>query len=882
MAQSMNTIRFLFIFSLLGIILSCSSEKNTFTNRMYHNTTARYNAYFYAEENLRKIELAVAENHKEDYSQVLPVYYPIDSTTVEENEEVLNEIKDFASKAIEWHKISKWVDHSYYLLGMTDYYNANFDDASNTFRYLNVNSKKKNIRHKSLIHLMRQFTDLEKFDDAAYVVDFLSKESGISKENKFNLYKNLAYYYQARGDINGKIGALDKATDHTKDKEELSRIHFILAQLYQREGLDNLAYSYYKEAQKGNPPYEREFFSQLFAQQVSEINKSKDIKKVRNYYEDLYKDSKNIDLRDVILYERAIFELKQEEVEEAERLLLMAAKEEGQNPIQKGYIYQKLAEISLDIKKDFRATKYYLDSALANFRPQDKPYTEIEIQKSRFDNYVTHFENVSSSDSLIRLSQLSPEEQEIIAEAYIAREEERLIREAEAKQKATQSTTIFDNLLAFGGRGTGQSFYFDNAVAVQQGAIDFTRNWGNRPLEDNWRRNEQGFGSSSGGGSESLSQNRASAVQDAEEEVNILANIPDKATLLSQIPSNEAAVNELRSSLEASNFELGKLLYFDFKEMGMSKNYLESLITTFPNTNKKAEAYYILYLNEKDAGGNYQAYADRLKKDFPESPYTYSVNNPDGIKGNQAFLESSKEYKEAYNLYSERQFAESRRKVRNTLEAYPLTKNTERLLLLDIMISGKIDNTERYQSRLENYIQTTENEDLLNMARNMLKALTGEKTLASAEVPEEEADQDQDVELDESSESETEEVESPYKENPNQTHIFVIALEPEKAKEAKSLLAELEGFHTEFFSNARLRTGNMNMSREEAIFIVSPFNNAERALAYREKFMNDFNSSALDDSDKERSFLISIQNFQELNKRKDLNEYRQFYKKAYN
>ncbi|PRY89221.1 gliding motility protein [Mongoliibacter ruber] len=877
----MNKFSSTFILLVVILLAGCSSEKNTFTNRMYHNTTSRYNAYFYAHNNILALEKAIKDNHREDYSQVLPVFYPIDSATIEQHEELLTEVRDFSSKAIEWHRISKWVDDNYFLLGMADYYDAEFDNSSNTFRYLNVNSKKRKIRHRALIQLLRQFIDLKNYDDATYVIDYLSKESRISKDNRFLLYKTLAYYYESREDINGKIGALDKALDYTKDKDERSRINFILAQLYQREELDALAYGYYKEADKGNPPYERSFFAQLFAQQVAEINKSKDMRRVRSFYDDLYKDSKNIDLRDVILYEKALFELKQDDVEEAESLLIRAAKEEGKNEIQKGYIYQKLAEISFDIKKDFRSTKFYLDSAITNFRPSHKSYQEIMSKKSIFDEYVTQYDMINNNDSLIRLTQLSPEEQELVAEKFIAQEEDRLLREAEAKEKQKSSTSIFDNLLAFGGRGSGQSFYFDNAVVMQQGTIDFYRNWGNRSLEDNWRRNVQNF-QSTGSSAEELGMEDEKVIEEVEE-TNVFADIPDKESLLANIPKTDEQIDLLKLELEEAYFELGKLMFFDFKEAQISKEYLEILITSYPNSNKKAEAYYILYLAARELGGNEELYVQRLNREFPDSPYTYSVNNPGALTGNQAFLASSKNYKEAYDFYYNRQYQEARNKVRNTLENYPLTKNTDRLMLLDIMVSGKVDETDRYKSRLENYIQTTEDTELVKMARNMLNALTGEQNIAEAQTDIAEEDSSTEVlESDEEGEgTENEEEESPYKENPNQTHIFVIALESDKAKNAKSLLADLETFHSANFGSARLRTGNMNMSKEESIFIVSPFNNAERAMTYSAKFMEEFSSSSLDQSDKEKAFLISIENFQELNKRKNLNEYRQFYKKAY-
>jgi hypothetical protein len=158
------TLFILYLVFLGGV--SCSSERNTFTNRLFHNTTAKYNAYYYANAKIQELEKGIATNHREDFSQVLPVFYTIDSAFIESNEELLEEVRSFASKAVDWHRISKWVGPSYFLIGMADYYEANFDDASNTFKYLNVNGKKKDIRHRSLIQLMRMFTDLENYDDA--------------------------------------------------------------------------------------------------------------------------------------------------------------------------------------------------------------------------------------------------------------------------------------------------------------------------------------------------------------------------------------------------------------------------------------------------------------------------------------------------------------------------------------------------------------------------------------------------------------------------------------------------------------------------------------------------------------------------------------------
>ena len=560
--------------------------------------------------------------------------------------------------------------------------------------------------------------------------------------------------------------------------------------------------------------------------------------------------------------------------------MIRAAKEESQNPIQKGYIYEKLAMINFDKKNDFRAAKFYLDSALANFRPTDPLYRDISDRKKILDNYVLHYDIVTKNDSLLLLADLSLEAQTLIAENFIKQEEERLLSEAAAKDDKKPSG-IFDNLLAFGGRGgSGESFYFDNSLAIQQGSIDFNRNWGNRPLQDNWRRTSQNFQTSSTRPEEVTTTPTDTT---ATEENPILSGIPTTEELLSKIPSNPEQIKEMKLDLERSYFELGKILFFDLKNPAISIENLESLITKYPNTIKKPEAYYILYLANKETGGNTDIFAQRLNREFPDSPFTMSVNNPDQASGNVAFLETSRNYKTAYELYHKDQYGEAKALIRSTLEAHPLTANTDRLLLLDIMVTGKTEDVSRYQERLENYIQTTEDEGLVEMARNMLGAFKVDEEVAIAESTEQTETEVQEETVAEEGVAEEEEAEadSPYKNNPNQTNIFVIVLGADKSGESKNLLADLEGFHNENFKGSRLRTGNMNLSRENTIFIVSPFISAQKGIEYREIFMEGFKNESLTDEDKANCFLISIENFQELNKRKNLDEYRNFYKESY-
>ena len=867
-----------YTFGLILLFLgACSSQRNTFTNRAFHNLTSHYNAYFLADTKIKEAERQVLENYKEDYTQILPVFIPIDSATIQKNKIALDSARELSSKAIDWHRISKWVDDSYYLLGKIDYLQARTEEAKNAFRFVNSQSKDIDLRHKALISLLRLYIDLGALEDANFTIDYLSKEGNISPANRFELYKTLAYYYESKSDQNGVIGALDKALSYTTTKKEESRIFFILAQRYQREGLSALAFDYFQKSLAGNPSYEQAFFATLYAQQVAELNASKDLKKVRNYYEDLYKDPKNKDLKDVVIFERALFEEKQNDIPLTLDLLHQAAKETGSIPRVKGYIYQKLADLKLNQFKDYRATKYYLDSALTYIKAEDPVAKQLDEQKASLDTYVFHFERIQKQDSLIQLASLPLDEQVLQAEKYIDSEKKRAA-ELKSQSESAKSTSIFDNLLAFGEKGTSTStFYFDNSLALQQGALEFVRTWGNRPLQDNWRRkaaltqaaNQVANPTTPGGPLDTNSSSDSTA-------------FPSVESLLASIPKSPEQLKKANSELEESYFELGKVLYIQLKEPQRSQDYLEQLVQKYPNTLKKPETYYLLYLGEKELNGDFNQYIQLLNQEFPESPYTFSVNNPEAGVGNQASLASAKGYEQAYEAYYSGKYRVARELIFSTLENYPLTRNTDKLVLLNAMVSGKLESREQFKTKLEEFIQVAKDSELIVLAEAMLRPLLSEEELrpkekvtqTSKEISISEEEGERKIE-------ETAAKESPYKATNDQTHIIILALSPAEVESAKNLLGDLEAFHSQTFGNARLRTGNMNISAQQSLFIISPFSNSEKAMTYLNSFQEKFTTLGLAEETKTKAFFISIENFQVLNKTKDLEEYLQFFSTTY-
>jgi hypothetical protein len=291
----------------------------------------------------------------------------------------------------------------------------------------------------------------------------------------------------------------------------------------------------------------------------------------------------------------------------------------------------------------------------------------------------------------------------------------------------------------------------------------------------------------------------------------------------------------------------------------------------------------MLYLGQKELNGNFDFYVNRLNREFPSSPYTFSVNNPDAASGNMAYLESSKRYEQAYDAYYSGRYTDSRSLIRSSLVEFPLTRNTEKLLLLDAMVTGKLESRDNFRAKLEEFIQNSKEAELTTLAKKMLQPLLSQEELIAMEkgiTSEQDSSQLVTTPIAEEKRPDVP-ADSPYKVNESQTHIFVIALAPSEVEAAKNLLGDLENFHAQAFSNARLRTGNMNMNQENSIYIISPFSNSEKALEYYKKFSEEFKSTGLTQQAKSKSFFISIENFQTLNKTKNLEEYLIFFRSLY-
>lgn len=677
------------------------------------------------------MEADIAAKAIPDYNRRLPIFPVVDSVMAAGYQKELEEIIKKASYSIQKHPTSNWVDDSYLLIGKARYIALEFDDAIKTFKYINSTSKTEETRHEALLWLMRSFINIEDLESAKAVSDIMKKQF-LNKDNAKLLFLTRAQLALLRQENNLAIENLKLAIPITEKKDEEARTRFILAQLYQEMGQDKLAYEQFNKVLKKTPPYELGFQSKLRLGQVTEIANAADKERIDKYFKKLRKDAKNLEYLDKIYYEMAQFELKQNKPDQALQYITQSVKASTKNPAQKGYSYLLAGQIYYDKLQRYRLAQQYYDSAVQVLPPTAAQYAAAAERRDVLTQFANQYTAIEREDSLQVLANLSPADLDKRIDEIIALTEK---READAAQQAlaaanrnaanpAQTNAIRNTNLGGTANNTAGAatasanglWYFDNPVTIGTARAEFVRRWGNRQLQDNWRITNQVA-------SETPQQIAAAnaGVQTNTAETQARQDALRMA-LLKDIPVTPQQRLASDKVIEDGLFALANIYRLQLKEPLRAAETYEKLLTRFPKSKYAPEAYYTLYLINKDANDPKQTtYANLVKQQFPNTRYAKLIDQPDylaqlsaGNKVAQALYDS------AFVLYDKQKFVDANTALNTIKQQYPDADLADKVAFLNVMIIAQTEQPSLFKLALQQFLKTYPASPLATKARTYL------------------------------------------------------------------------------------------------------------------------------------------------------------------
>ncbi|MBR9999947.1 MAG: methyltransferase [Cyclobacteriaceae bacterium] len=847
----------LFVFLLAG----CSAERKNVLSKTYHNTTARYNAYFYANERIKEVEDAIQDNHKNNFNEFLKIFSDVDSGVINSLRDQLDEVIKKASIAIQRHPNSRWVDDSYILVGKSRYYAADFVNAIETFKYVNTKSEDDNARHEALVWLMRTFLDYNEENNAIAVSDYLKKEK-LNSRNYRLLELTRAYLDEKREDYDEMIEHLVTVAPSLTRQENAARINFLIGQVYQQKGFDAEAFNYYDICLKYNPNYELSFYAKLNMAQVTELANQNDVKKTRRYFVKLLKDRKNFEFKDKIYYEMANFEIKQDDYDKAIEYYKSSVSSSVSNPRQKGYSYLRLGEIYFDHLKNYETAKAYYDSTVIALPKDDDLYASVSERQEILADFVDQINIIQLQDSLLTLADMDTTNlyaylDEVIAEKQRLADEEAKNRLKGITAVNRSQTDIFNpfsnNTLVTA--ASGSTWYFYNQNAVGMGQTEFKRIWGDIPLEDHWRRSNK----SSASEFEEEKQELITDIENpAENGMMALVEGNSREQYLASIPFTPEARQQALSKIETAYYNLGKIYNFQLDEKIYAAESFEILTGRFPDSQYMPEVLYLLYLIYKDLENDkYLATGNRLTTDFPNTTYAKLVLNPNYKEESNIASEMLKGYyKKAYNYYLADSIDLALATIAEGASMYPDNSFSDNVELLRIFLMAKTDGLYKYQYELQEFDNKFPESELLGYIEELLTASEDLQTRLATEKA---------IQY------------IPYF---DQTH-FCVFLYPTNDDLTDKIPKHIDELNKNVLASGDLKTGNLMFNDKYSMVLINQFTDRENALAYFQKLIEKQSDFEQLGPYKFYSFVISEDNFQILYQTKGLEEYLNFFHANY-
>ncbi len=839
----------------------CSSNQNTIAGDIWHNMNAHYNSYYYAREKAQEVNKIILKSLDDDPSVILRLFPKLDTVLAKTYAKDTEEIVKMASISIQRHPNSEWVDDSYVQVGLARLYACDWQNAIQTFKYVNTKSKDAKVRHEALIYLIRTFIEQEDFDRAEEVINFLEKEK-LSKTNQKNLYLEKAYFYQLKNDYDKMVRNLSKADSLLHRKDRKGRIYFIIGQVYQKLGFGAEAYNYYKRCLLTNPDYEIDFYARLNMAQVANLNSKKDIRTIRRQFQKLLADTKNQEFKDKIYFEMGEFERKQGNVNEAIENYKLSAHAGKIKRIQ-GSAFLRAGQLYFDSLKKYSLAKAYYDSAISALPKDFDNYNAIKRRQEVLGDFVKFTETITLQDSLLRMANMDSLTLKNQLDSIFASKKKLEEGRRKKKKKTEQETTAGNNqsnspLYNTDDVSTSE-WYFGNSSSVALGQSEFQRIWGDIILEDNWRRSSKtAIINATAEKTEVLTETDKKLNATKEDVPKDDKPVDEAAKIMAQLPKTDKQKMDALGKVEEAYFGLGDLYYFQLQEKDNAALSYEKLIERFPDSAHQPEVLYKLYLIYKEKGSaRAEEVAQLLKQNHPNSTYTRILINPDYLKETSVAAEKQKLiYKEAYAAFQSGNLRLSQEKIAQALQVGE-TNFSQQLELLQVLITGKTEDITKYQLELGEFIKKHPDGTLKPYADQLLAASKEfQKKLEKAKGIR-------------------------YVKAPQDAHYFFV-LYKTTDKISDKIGNALEAFNTQYQTKSgKPVTTSLNFNDELSVTFVTGFDNQQLAEEYAGKFKNQLAKGKPFSDHNFSNFVITKSNFDLFYRTKALDEYLAFFDRNY-
>ena len=687
----------------------CSLQKESGVNRALQNLTAHYNILFNANEILRQKQEGYALSFVDSYNEILSVYQDTTARSSTTDKDIA-EAKAKANKIINIKEQSHYLGDAYLVLGKASFLDGDYFSALEYFSYVTRSfSDKPALMQQALVWKARSMMYLNQLPKAKLVIDS-AVQSIKPKRKKYiaDIYATKLQYDINVQEYADAEEAAKQAIHYCHDKPLRLRWTFILAQIQELNNKNADAAKNYLRIANSNAPFEMAFNANLNRIRIEDMQQGAKVSRI-DRLKALIKNENNKDFIDQIYYQIAELYFANKDIDNAIKNYRLSVRFSKKNQNQKGLSYLRLADIDFKNKADYIGAKKYYDSTLFALSPNYPGYQSVQKKRDNLQILADRYGTIAREDTLQMLAQLDEKTRTARIDAMV---QKHILQLQAAAAVPVQSTA--SNGGGPQGGSFGSSFYFYNSNAVGQGVNEFKRTWGNRKLEDNWRRSNKGIvAGSTLGNTQSIDPDAPSDQVGGGKGSVTAGNY--RQQLIKDLPLTPELMAQSNTRMYNAYFDIANFYRDILGDKKEAITIYELMLSRFPNSSDKAAIYYSLYrLYSDNNAAKSDEYKNQVLKDYPETAFAKTIIDPEyGKKLSDADAGLNGMYNDVYDNYSKKKFNEAITAIDSMLKVYPNNKLSAQLAYLRTISSGHLERLAPFREELVQIVNTYPNDRLV-------------------------------------------------------------------------------------------------------------------------------------------------------------------------
>lgn len=892
------------LFFLLVVVGGCSTEKNTWMSRSYHNLTSHYNVYFNGRESLRSGVSKINNSVEDDFTKRLPIFKSSEPGTEQIASSDMEKALTKAIKLINVHSITNkpkrrrnitnayrrlaskeeynnWVDDSYVLIGKAYFYQKNYTAAIENLTYTIRKFGEEDSKYDASVWLIRCYSEAERFNEALDVIESIDAMDDFPSRLDDDFSLAVADYHIKLNEFSEAIPYLKAAIDKTGRKKDKVRYTYILAQLYQETGQDELALSSFRDVVSMNPEYEMAFNARInAAETVSGQQDSEELVKELNK---MLRDKKNEEFQDQIYYALGNIFWNEGNKSTAIDNYRKSVSYSLYNMYQRALSSLTLAEIYFN-DQNYTDSQNYYDSAMVVI---DTNYPNYDIIQQRYTS-LTHLTDnlytVQLEDSLQNLASMSEADRNALIDTWISEAQEEQLRQEQTDAQALSDQSFYranQYRLGLSQQSQGSGWYFYNPTMVSLGRTEFQRLWGERQLADNWNRKNTSSGS--------IGIDSEEDAENAEEAVPEETRVEDRFSreyYTQDLPLTEEEMERSNNRIKDALFNAGRIFEDDFENYPMAIESYEELLQRYQdNTYRLITCFELWDLYNKTGNAertNY--YRTLIINDYPDSKYAKYLINPNYFIELEALNDSiDNMYQQAFQSYQQGRYSEAGSIAKQVMSMGPDSLLLPKVAYIEAIGEGSQASLDEFGNKLQNYILTYPESPVRPLAENIYQliqdsTLVNYQQLVAMGYLHDEI-QNEEVFLED--QADNDEFGGKFSYDENLLHYFVIAYPRSANVDINRLKFDIANYNIDHYTRIDFDMETENLNPQTVLLVVRSLEDKEQSLIYFRSIIRQRDVFESLEGIDYANFVASSYNYREILSDNNTTEYLKFFIKNY-